>query len=445
MFYKPELPDTGRMWDVWIFCHDNSFYLYYLAGTGEWWDNFSLATSTDGVHWTERGPVIRKGAEALGMGTGSTWKSPNFDHDGKFYLNFSERDESRQTIFFAESDDLVEWTRLGDEYRFVQDERWYKKSGRWDCIWTISRPDGGLFGYWTATPKEISGIGFGVSDDGVTWNAKPSPALDWRDHHAAEELEVGAVERIGNRYFALLTAFDESSSAYGHHSVCFVAEAPDGPFTAAGKNFFPITDFAHCWFPRFFSHNGSYLVAYHAKSKSNEVSFTPIKKAWVDDEGILRLVWWEGNEGLKHESVEIEERVDSRGAIETFGNIFDTSRGVIIEGEMALPKTDSEEQPGFYFECADESNAAVFFDRSGHAEYGRIGGDAFQFTSETSVDRELTFGEHVSFRLLIMGSLTEVYLDDLLIGNFSLPTDSTGRIGLVNSSIGATRAKSWMF
>lgn len=72
-------------------------------------------------------------------------------------MNFSEWKGLRQTIFFAASDDLVHWDRLGSEYEFVPDERWYEDRGRWDCIWTIPRPDGGLYGYWTASPKPETG------------------------------------------------------------------------------------------------------------------------------------------------------------------------------------------------------------------------------------------------------------------------------------------------
>ena len=64
------------------------------------------------------------------MGTGSTWKSPAFDKDGKFYMNFSEEIGGRQNIYFAESTDLLHWTRLkGEEYRFVQNEQWYIEEG----------------------------------------------------------------------------------------------------------------------------------------------------------------------------------------------------------------------------------------------------------------------------------------------------------------------------
>ena len=111
------------------------------------------------------------------MGTGSTWKSPNFDHDGKFLMNFSEWKGQRQTIFFAESKDLIHWTRLGNEYEFVQDERWHGKDGRWDCIWTMARPGGGLLGYWTANTLAGGEFGFGESLDGLHWDALPPPQV----------------------------------------------------------------------------------------------------------------------------------------------------------------------------------------------------------------------------------------------------------------------------
>ena len=134
MFYKAQHQETGNMWDVWLYHHEGTYFLYYLANVGEhrWrWDNISMATSLDGVHWTEKGPILKKTSGAKWMGTGSTWKSPAFDKDGKFYMNFSEEISGRQNIYFAESTDLLHWTRLkGEEYRFVQNEQWYTKKGR---------------------------------------------------------------------------------------------------------------------------------------------------------------------------------------------------------------------------------------------------------------------------------------------------------------------------
>lgn len=61
MFYKARAKDTGAMWDVWMTHHGGLYYLYLTCDTktdAPGANNVSLATSRDGVHWTEVGPVI---------------------------------------------------------------------------------------------------------------------------------------------------------------------------------------------------------------------------------------------------------------------------------------------------------------------------------------------------------------------------------------------------
>jgi len=216
MFYKARSRQTGNMWDTWLYHHGGTYHLYYLAKRSGQWDNISAATSPDGVHWKELGPILRKGKGVKWMGTGSTWRSPRHAKDGKFFMNFSEWRGARQTIFFAESSDLLHWTRLGGDVEFKQDERWYEPNGRWDCIWTIPKSGGGLYGYWTATPKKQTGgrFGFGETADGVTWRALPPPKV-----HGAGGGEVGAVEKIGGKYYMM----------FGHYPVMvtLVADRPE--------------------------------------------------------------------------------------------------------------------------------------------------------------------------------------------------------------------------
>jgi hypothetical protein len=163
------------------------------------------------------------------MGTGSTWKSPEFDKQAKFYLNFSEWRGNQQTIFFAESPDLIHWQRLDDQYEFKPDPRWYnvneENNSRWDCIYTIPRELGGLYGYWTATPKATTEgrFGFGETTDGITWRALPPPRV--RDVDVGE---VGAIERIGNRYYMMFGT--------GGIMITLVADRPEGPFAPATTN-----------------------------------------------------------------------------------------------------------------------------------------------------------------------------------------------------------------
>jgi len=425
MFYKPRSKQTGNMWDTWLFHHGGTYYLYCLAKSRGQWDNISLATAPDGVHWTEKGRILRKGEGVTWMGTGSTWKSPGFEKDGKFFMNFSEWKGPRQTIFFAVSDDLVRWQRLGNEYEFVQDERWYEKNGRWDCIWTIPRPGGGLYGYWTATAKAATGgrFGFGETLDGVTWKALEPPKVEGV---AGGEGEVGAIEKIGQRYYMMF--------GVGGVMVTLVADSPQGPFKAAKRNYRLLT--GHTYFSRFFRMPDSMLVNHHSIARNGQVYFGTLKSTVLDDEGTLRLAWWKGNEKMKAERLEVRPPaagVSTGARIAMLETPLDVDKGVILEGTLALPETHEQPRRGLYIECGKDSGAAILVNAAGGAELGTMRADGSSFKAEKGVDREMAFGKPARFRLLLKHSLLEFYLDDILIECFSLPQNATGRMGLIGT------------
>ena len=107
MIFKPEI--AARLWDTWLYYHDGRHYLFYLHrmhADGPY-DGMSVATSDDGVHFADRGPIIHKAKDANWLGTGMVWRAGD-----RFMLNFSEERGGVQEIFFAESDDLLQWRRL---------------------------------------------------------------------------------------------------------------------------------------------------------------------------------------------------------------------------------------------------------------------------------------------------------------------------------------------
>ena len=184
MFFKSKGVDAH--WDTWMFYNEGTFYLFYLITEYSPGEGFGLATSPDGVTWTDHGLRPSKASEKMVtyLGTGAVWKSPDYDSSGRFICNYSEwrvEEDGRQTqnIFFAWSEDLMNWTKFGDDHIFTVDTRYYEQHGRWDCIFPLPRPQGGYYGYWTATPKDQVGFGFGQSEDGVHWEALPSPELTW--------------------------------------------------------------------------------------------------------------------------------------------------------------------------------------------------------------------------------------------------------------------------
>lgn len=420
MYYQPAAKQTGRMWDTWLYLHEETYYLYYLGNRSGSWDNISLATSRDGVDWKEYGRVLAKREGVVWMGSGSTWRSPNYEEDGKFFLNFSEWRGSRQTIFFAESADLIHWRPVGDEYEFKQDERWYEPIGRWDCIYAIPRPGGGLFGYWTATPRGGTGghFGFGQSLDGARWEALPPPKAP-----TVGKGEVGAVERIRDHYYMMFGA--------RRSMVTLVADRPEGPFHRARKNDRLLS--GHTYFSRFLPAPDGMLVNHHSIARNGAVYFAPLKSAAVDDEGTLRLAWWTGNEKLKGKSVEVKlssRDADNESPVVMLAGAFDVDRGIILEGRLNLPPSNGPGRVGLYIECVQQGGAAVLVG-SGGAELGLGQIDGPGFKVEKRVDRGKQFSNLTRFRLLLKHSLMEFYLDDILIECFSLPATATGRIGLI--------------
>lgn len=430
MFYRPSLRETGRMWDTWLFFRDGKYYLYYLANQGKSWDNVSMALSDDGVHWKEQGVVLTKAADAVWMGTGSTWRSPRFAQDGKYFLNFSEWRGKQQTIFFAESTDLVHWRRLGRELEFKPNPRWYNldrgDQSRWDCIYTIPREEGGLWGYWTANPKGRIGVGFGQTLDGVRWEALAPPTLEWD-----RSCEAGAVEKLGAKYYLMLGTGDGT-----HHGMfTFLADRPQGPFQRARKNFRLLTSQGHgnTYFARFFPTPGGMLVSHHSIARSGEVFMGTVKRAAIDQEGTLRLAWWEGNEKLKHERIDVSE--PSTGAVRPpilmLERPFDAASGVVLEGVLSKPSARGATRGGLYVEHAGGSGTAILVGPGSAAELGPIRPDGSGFKGENQLDREMQLGPTARLRLLVKETLVEFYLDDMLIQCYSMPERASGRLGLI--------------
>jgi len=417
MFYKALDSGTGNMWDTWLYLHEGTYYLYYLANRGPSWDNISEARSPDGVHWEELGPVLRKREGVEWMGTGSTWAASAPGDGKRFIMNFSEWRGPRQTIFFAESADLVSWHRLDDACEFVQDTRWYREGGRWDCIYTIPRAEGGLYGYWTADPQHGPGVGFGQSLDGVTWEALEPPRFAEGSPHG----EAGAVERIGGRYYLML------GSGGGMRTL--VADAPRGPFAPAERNFNLLAGQSrmHTYFARFFRTPSGVLVSHHSRMRNGQVYFAPLKRAVVDEQGTLRLGWWEGNNALKRDAALVHGPLGAK---------LDATAGVIVEGRVALPADDTP--TGVSLGTRDGDGVQILVGPKGLTRIGVLNADGGPVTVDEEVDREMDFPARCPFRLLVKHSLVEFYLDDVLMQCYSMPARCDGRLGVMGA-IGGLR------
>jgi len=475
MIYQPD--KVAEMWDTWLYFHDGTHYLYYLhKSTGDKWDGMSVATSLDGAHFEEQGPIISKREDAEWLGTGSVWKA-----DERFILNFSESREGVQAIFLAESKDLINWERLGDELRSDPDPRWYDdtKTGRWDCIWALPKPEGiGFYGYLTARPWNKSpgipfdSVGMVESDDGLHWHAFIPPTFEWGDWPQMSLGEVGAIEKIGDRYYLMLgygecllgnrwVLSDLSDTRAGMY--CFVAERPEGPYRPDIEAYRLLVSNG-TYFSRFYRAANEVLVNHHSiehwGADGESVWMAPLKKAIIDNAGHLRLGFWAGNESLKgieqpidlsqanrvyptitpgawtttDRSIEADE--PAAGGATLLHETFDFEQGIILEGEIsAFPSDRPWSGIGLFVEHGGDSGSGtgILIQTRGRTEIGRMSKPSRgAFVPTHRFESRLKPGVRHDFRLMARKTMVELYLDEMMVLCHSLEVKPSGRLGLIH-------------
>ena len=421
----------GKLWDTWAYYYEGKYYLYYLGGDFLHWDRHGLARSDDGVYWKDAGVTIPRNPGVTWMGTGHIWEGADFAKNPVWVSNYSEHIGEKQDIRFATSTDLIHWTKADEASHFVQDTRWYKEKGRWDCLDTIKRPDGSFYGYFTADPDPAKvkyracGFGFGESKDGIHWTALPPVEGDISG-------EFGGIEKIGERYFILVS---EGRVAVG--------DRPEGPFFAQKKNPNLFGEGCDIYFPRFFhSAPGGPLVNHFYNNGFGgpaPVYAAPFKSVSVDAEGILRLKWWVGNEQLK--TTELANQTVMVGPTsKRLATLLDLERTHLVEG--TLEPQEGKGASMIYFEVADGVGCGLRF-RGGVVEFGTVKADGSDFQVSQVSDRSLAVGALQTFRLLFKGDMVELYLNDYLMNLKRLHWN--GRLGFigVNSGEAFQRVRVW--
>jgi len=459
MVYQPAKVGMG---DQWLYYREGVHYLYHLyeQPAGQLYGVY-LATSTDGVHFKEVGPVIEKQKDAIWLGSGSVWRS-----SGKYIMNFSEA-RAHQSISFAQSEDLVHWRRLGDEYRSNPDPRWYEVD-RWDCIWALPRKEGGFWGYlsanpWRRSPAHPAGLayrstGMLQSSDGVRWNAVAPPVFEWGRTPEMVNVEVAAVAELNHKYYMLVQTWGEYQGNTASGVYTFIGDTPQGPFRPDTQAFHLLGNTRHrsTHFPRFYPVPNELLVNHFAFTRSLKAWMAPLKTAQVDRQGHLRLGYWRGNDAIKGKplsldlpssgsasdgstakSAQVSGRftVDAQGGIglALLGNTFDMAKGIVLEGTVEIqPAERKPARCGIYLQENAEQGTAVLLGTDDQTQLGTLktGGQA-AFKPEDDVQAGIVANRRHTFRLLTRQCMLEFYLDDRLIQCYSIPERATGRIGFV--------------
>ena len=476
MIYRPS--KAAFMWDTWLYYHEGKHYLFYIQKSRPDvpWDSIGVAISEDGVHFEEHGPVIHKAEDAAKLGTGMVWRA-----GGRFMTNFAEERHKGYENFFAESDDLLHWRRLPDEeYVLRIDERWYANSPpfaklRWDGLWVMPRDDGpGFIGFLTAVsrdgPPGLRGtIGCVLSDDGRHFRAAP-PAVEpgvWSDRVPP----MGAVEKIGEHYYALLGVHPEMPLGARHTPwlldgeggmYVLMSEKQAGPYRLLPDNppLLGSRPIHYAYFGRFYRFGGEVLLNHHAVTRKpgHDGCFAPLKTVHHDAAGLLSLHWWSGNEALKGprqpvtltgcrlfglQSDQISVRngrlqlTATAGGFAILPSAYNAARGVILEAEVTTLASDApfygggmfveEESPKTNLPWEATHGTLLLAQSDGRLTVGPH--NHYGFTPED--DKQLPFspGETAHWRLLLRDVHVELYVNDELVQCYTLRHRASGRLG----------------
>ena len=447
---------VSSQWDTWAVCANNTYHAFMLSNvtppTALTGSNGAVhASCSDGVHFdsgdhgmawrlpefpqlcAEQGWSCSEGTSSVFVHPGATAAARGGRK--KFSINYSLcRNRGPvliQNISFAESDDLQHWSQVGgdaDPLLFNPDGRYYRDSAppnlRWDTITgfvPVPGDEARTYGYWTASPLGKSqAFGMGVTSDGIHWGALPPPEVNWTTAEAFPGQPNGDVELGG---VALIKYRGSNTSKYfllggsGWSMWTWVADQPTGPFRAAAINYRMLEGAAY--FARFFEGCcGTLLVSHQAFGFPNHF-LAPYKRADVDEGGVLRLKWWQGNDALAGAPL----------SVAGFGrDTHDLGRGVFVNGTFDLKHVATVVNatgagvaaaclPGFTFELTDGSNLTLLVDGAGRGYSGFAAGEASNLTLTTTgvVDRALALTGLSHWKLLVRASIVELYIDDVFL------------------------------
>jgi len=253
--------DKKWLWDSWYVRDGETYHGFFLQADKaledpelrHWNVTYGHATSTDLINWNYLGTCFAP-ADEPAWDDFTTWTgSVIAGDDGQWHLFYTGTSKSsngkQQKIGHAVSDDLHNWTRVGDgqildrndTYEEFVPGQWHDRAFR--DPWVMRDPDGdGWLMYFTARKADIpnameaGAIGFATSKDLFTWELQDPVYVG-----GFGELEVPQVfEARGKWYCLFCTAArfwsSEAISIAGPAmtgSHYLIADDPRGPWRIA--------------------------------------------------------------------------------------------------------------------------------------------------------------------------------------------------------------------
>jgi hypothetical protein len=205
------------------------------------------------------------------------------------------------------------------------------------------------------------------------------------------------------------------------------------------------------YFPRFFHnppldktiHDNGVLVN-HFYTGTDTIYSSPLKAVEIDQEGILRLKWWQQNDLLKKRKFNLstESKVALNESVRFLKQTFDTDKVGIIESDINLVNDNHEKLPaGFFFKANNDSGYVILFNKK-ETVFGTMNNNGTNLKITTRVDRDLIFDDKSTVRIVFKRDMMEAYVNDYLVMLKRMKW--TGKAGVVERVKNLEHIKGWM-
>ena len=428
MLYRPK---TGQIKDGCMIYEKGIFYLFsmYRKEGSEDFRSVWLATSSDGVHFEDRGCVVEDFPDFI-------WAMKVYRTKDAFYMNSGSftRDGKQAILKLWRSEDLLHWEYCpeldviapnGDE-----------KGARLDCMCVLEK-DGRYYGYATGQ------YGFLTSEDGIRWQPNLS-RMDYRPfppyNTALGGFEIADFIELDGRFYLFCGGFGHlGMSGYGVY--LYESDAPDGVFSPS-LPYYRLNGTSKRWvnmWERCFKKDGQILChnySYDGYSYEKGCVYLPPIKRLIRTDEKLCLGWWEGNDQLYGERVaEAPLLTASRQRIDVFSEdtescelseLLALPEDAVIECKLTLSpnRFTRYSAGGIYLSEGEGEGSAILFDTYGRVEIAHIKDRRIDSVEDTvgfgsCAPYYVESGKTYSLRIPVSHGMMEIYVDGLYLQTFN--------------------------
>jgi hypothetical protein len=182
----------------------------------------------------------------------------------------------------------------------------------------------------------------------------------------------------------------------------------------------------------------------HFYTGKDTIFSAPLKAVDIDNDGILRLKWWDQNNLLKDKKIRLSlaGEVNSAQMVKLFNEAFNTDDVGVVEANIKLGFEEHEISPaGFYFSINRDSGYVVLFNRK-EAVFGTMNGNGTGLKISVKITRDIDFSEISLVSLVFKRDMMEAYLDDYLV--MLKRINWTGKLGVVEKTNKFKDIRAWV-